>query len=316
MADNILDISILCPLKFRKQGFTNEAPYNTKFFDDWNFSDTIRPEEEVVDFKQHWQKNDIIYVQILSNYAPHQLEMYDCNGDLVAGAVFVLDYIPTSIEGSGVKVYEASVALDTYDEGFYKFLLKSGSPVLETYESEWIDLKALHGTSVQLKYKHDENDYETVFETGIEFQFRIPGGLIYDQPGADRTVFIDQPRNMTLLSSKSFSIWKLFIGEAGGVPPWLIERVNDIFNCSTVLIDGRQYIANGDAKFEANREKEYPMAGWVLEVRPSKSQNKKRFVAEGNQGSPSSVVYQIDSRGFGTITGPASSNVIKIENLD
>jgi hypothetical protein len=313
MASNIVDISILSPFQWTKEGYANPLPYNTKYRDDWQYPDTIGNWYEKKSYLQPWQKNDIPPFQILSNYAPHQLELYDCEGNQID--TFVLAYKASSIEIIGQKVYEAFVALNGYDEGVYQFKIKSGNPVLETYNSNFFYLKQLHENTVLFEVAHDENDYDMVFETGIVTKLRVHGELREFQPGADRVIFIDQPRNAVQLSGKSFSTEKLIIGDSFGVPNYMIEKINDLFLCSKVLIDSKQWVGNEGARFEASRESLYPMAGWAFEVRPAIASTKKRFVADGTQGSPSTVVYNIEQKGFGTITGPASSNILQIEEL-
>lgn len=313
MASNILDISILSPMKFVKEGYANPLPYNTRYMENFLYADTIGSLYEQVPYLQPWQKNDIVPFQVLSNYAPHQLEIYDCQGNQID--TFVMTYKVSSIEGTGQKVYEAFIALDGYDEGVYQFKIKSGSPVLEPYVSEWFDLKEYHENTFLLECTHDENDHDAVFETGIEFRLRVHGELREFQPGADRTVFIDQPRNIVQLAGKSFSTEKLIIGDTFGVPNYMIEKINNFFLCSTVLLDGKQYVGNEGARFEASREPLYPMSGWAFEVRPANASGKKRFVADGSQGSPTTVVYNIESKGFGPSSSPASSNIIKIEEI-
>jgi hypothetical protein len=310
---NILDISILSPMKFVKEGYTNPLPYNTRYMENFLYGDTIGALYEQAPYLQPWQKNDIVRFQVLSNYAPHQVELYDCQGNQID--TFVMTYKLSSIEGTGQKVYEATVALDDYDEGVYQFKIKSGSPVLETYVSEWFGLKEYHENTVLLEYQHDENDHDIVFETGIEFSLRAHGELREFQPGADRTVFINQSRNIVQLSGYSFSTEKFIIGDTYGVPNYMIEKINNIFLCSTVKIDGRQYVGNEGARFEASREELFPMTGWAFEVRPANASGKKRFEADGEQGSPTTVTYNIESKGFGPSSSPASSNIIKIEEL-
>lgn len=318
MADNIVDISILSPLKFVEEDFTGPAKYNTRYFDDYIYQNTIPDFYTQQNYWQIWQKNDAIPLQILSNYAPHQMELYDCDDNQVSGAVFQMTYVPTSIEGTGQKVYQAAIGLNTYDEGVYRFRLRSGDPVLETYISEWFCLKQKHEKSILFEYKHNENDHDVVFETGIQMCFRVYGGFPPEQykPGSNRTVFVDQPNNMVQLNGRSFAVWKLLLGDSFGLPQWVIERINQIFLCSEVLIDGKQFVANDGAEIEPTTEELYPLAGWAIDVRPAIAQNKKRFIADGNQGSPLTVVYQIEGKGFGTITGEASTNIIQIENVD
>jgi hypothetical protein len=313
MADNILDISLLSPFQWTKEGYSNPVIYNTKYRDDWQYPDTIGSLYEQVGYLAPWEKTDILPFQGMSNYAPHQLELYDCQGNQVD--TFVLAYQSSSIEITGQKVYVANVALNGYEEGVYQFKIKSGYPVLETYVSNFFLLKQKHENTYLLEVTHDENDFDTVFENGFVCKLRMFGELREFQPGADRTVFIDQRRNIVQLAGKSFSTEKLIIGDSWGVPDFMIEKINDLFLCSQVFIDGKQYVGNEGSRFEASRESLYPMAGWAFEVRPAKASTKKRFIADGTQGSPTTVVYNIQQKGYGTITGPASSNVIQIEEL-
>lgn len=314
MSENILDIAVIAPMKFVKEGYANPLPYNTKYMEDFLYGDTIGKLYEQQPYLQPWQKNDIVKFQGLSNYAPHQVEIYDYQGNQID--TFVMTYKASSIEGTGQKVYEASIALDDYDEGVYQFKIKSGNPVLETYVSEWFQLKELHENTILFEYEHDENDHEVVFETGIQFSLRVHGELREFQPGSDRIVFVDQPRNIVLLAGKSFSTEKLIIGDSFGVPNYMIWKINNIYLCSYVLHDGKQYVGSEGARFEAKREELFPMTGWAFDVRPAKANTKKRFVADGNQGSPTTVTYNIESKGFGPSTSPASSNIIKIQELE
>lgn len=314
MADNIVDIAVISPMKFVKQGYANPLPYNTKFMEDWLYADTIPDLYENIPYLQPWQKNDIVYFQALSNYAPHQLELWNCDGNQVD--TFALAYKPSSIEASGQKVYEAAVALNGYDEGVYQFKIFSGSPVLETYISEWFGLKEYHPQTILLEYSHDENDHEVVFETGIRFRLRVHGELREYQPGSDRIVFINQRRSITQLAGESFETEKLIIGDSFGVPNYMIKKINNIYLCSQVLHDGKQYVGNEGGRFEAKREELYPMTGWAWEVRPTDTGTKKRFVADGSQGNPSSVVFNIEQKGFGPISNPASSNILQIEEIN
>jgi hypothetical protein len=314
MSSNIVDISILSPFQWTKEGYANPVIYNTKYRDDWQYPDTIGSLYEQKSYLQPWELTDILPIQILSNYAPHQLELYDCEGNQVD--VFAMAYVATSIEGTGQKVYQALIALNGYDEGTYQFKIKSGSPILETYVSNFFSLKQKHEDTVLFEVTHDENDHDVIFETGIVMKLRVYGELREFQPGADRTIFIDQPRNAVQLSGKAFSTEKLIIGDSFGVPDYMIEKINALFLCSNVLIDAKQWVGNEGARFEAKREELYPMTGWAFELRPAKSGTRKRFVADGNQGTPLTITYRIQSRGFGAITTPASTNVIQVENLD
>ena len=314
MADNIIVFSNLNPVKFRQVAYANPAPYNTKYFEDWNFAETIRDYEEAITHLQPWQNNDIIYLQLLSNYSPFNIQLQDCDGNVIDS--FVMSYVSASTELAGLKAYQCAIALDDYPEGVYKLVLRSGSPTtLETLESEWMHIKALHKNSYLLQYSHDQNDYDVSFETGIEFRMRYHGGLSQYKPSTDRVTFIDQPRNVVQLDAKPFDNWKLFIGDGLGVPDWVIQRFNAIFCCSYILVDGKQFAS--EANVEPNREERYPMAGWSLDVRPAENSQSKRFVSAGGEDGPiTTLVYNIQSRGFGPDTSPGSDNTIQVISID
>ena len=313
MASNIVDISILSPFQFTKVGYTNPAMYNTKWKEDYQYIDTIRLDYEVIPYFQPWQKADIIPIQVLSNYSPHQLDLYRCDGGYVSS--FLLAYVATSVEATGQKVYEASIAMNAFDDGIYYFVLSSGFPTLEQYISNQFDLKQYHENTVLLESTHDENDYDTVFEKGFVAKLRIHGAVVDFLPASERTVFIDQPANITQLSANGFSTESFVIGDQFGVPDIFIEKVNTHFRCYKVLIDGKQYVGTSGSRFEATREDFVPMAGWRFEIREKDASTRKRFEADGLQGSPTTITYNIQNKGFGAISNPASQNIIQIENL-
>jgi hypothetical protein len=317
MADNIVDISILGPLQFTKEGFANPLPYNTRYRDQWQYPDTFSSLFTIPDYFQPWQLNDILEFQILSNYAPHQIELYDCMDNQVPGGVFSFTYIATSIEATGGKCYQASIAMNVFAEGIYRFKIKSGNPVLETYVSNYFDLRALHENTVLIEATHNENDFDVVFETGIVLRLRVHGAIMFFQPGMDRVVYIDQRRNATQLSGNPFNGYTFIIGDEAGVPDYLIEKINDLNGCSKVLYDGKQFTAaNEGTRFEAKREDLYALTGWAFELRESEAKTKTRFIASGNQGTPSSVLYNIEQKGFGPASSQASTNIIQIQELN
>lgn len=311
MAENILEISGLVPMKFKDTDYTNPAPYNTKYFENFHYRETIPYYLSADDYFQPWQKNDIIYLHLRTNYGPHIVEVINAQGYKVTD--LTLSYVATSIESSGLVVYQGALALNSLAEGKYKLQLKSGDPLVITTESDWFCLKELHQGSILLTYKHSENDFGVAFETGVEFRFRVHGGFKEFQPQSERVVFIDQPNNIVQLSSKSFHTEKLIIGNAYGVPKWVIDKVNQFFDCDSVLVDGKQWVAVSGARFEANRIDRYTKEGWTIEVRPAKRRSGNRFVNDAPAAANDYyVTYNIEGGVLGDRNAPASSNVIQI----
>lgn len=313
MAQNIIDISLQNPIKFRQKNFVQPAVFNRKYFDDHFFTDTVADFEEKVDYYQPWQKNETIFLHFLSNYEPHTIELWTIQGD--RKAILPMTYIPSSIEISGVKVYEVAIPLASYGEGDYRFRVLSGNGI-EELESEKICLRDLHENTIKFDYRHFENDFDMAYETKINPGFRVQGRVMEGEPHTDRVVFIDQPNNIEQLSAKTYYQDKLVIGDAGGTPFWVALWINEIFRCNEVLIDGKQYVIPDGAKWEKNIEENYPMAGWRIDIRPANIRSSKRFKPLLDPANGSSIVYNIDVTGFGPITGPASGSTVQIQNLD
>ncbi|WP_430900457.1 MULTISPECIES: hypothetical protein [unclassified Paraflavitalea] len=310
---NILEIATLCPLKFRNQNYSNPAPYNTKYFEDYHYRDTLPYYVASDDYCQIWQKNDIINVQIRANYGPHNLELQNYKGTKITE--FVLNPVTTSMDGLGMNTYEASIALNTFDAGIYRFVLKSGSPLVTVLETDYFNLKDLHEGSILFEVTHNENDFGFVFETGIKVSFRVHGGFTEYTPQTDRVVFIDQPRNIQQLSARSYYTEKLVIGNSYGVPKWVIEKINEFFLCKTVLIDGKQWAAVSGAKFDASRVGKFQRAGWTMEVMPAKKRIGNRFVNDAPAAQTDYyVTYNIEGNLFGDFNGLSNSNIIQIQS--
>jgi hypothetical protein len=313
MATNDIYIPVLCPVKFVRKNYTNPAGYNTRYFEDWNFTDTIRNFEEQVGHLDPWQNSDTVQICLLSNYAPFTLIFETCEG-VQAGAA-IIPRVVASTDASGMFFYWLPFSLAGYAEGVYRFRILCGDPQADELVSEWMHVAPLHENSGLLEYSHDENDHDVPFETGIAFSKRLIGGLTQYAPKTDRVLFIDQPRNAVQLDAKSFSTERLYFNGPEGLPPWSIERFNAAFLCSTVLFDGVQYTANDNAQMEPTRETDYPLTGWTIEVRRAKSKLTKRFSVDTLAlGEPTTtLVYTVEGRGLGSDVPPgASVNDIKI----
>lgn len=317
MADNIVIISNLSPIKFVDESFANPVPYNTKYLDDFRYQDTQFDFIDVINYAHPIEQSDIYPLQLLANFnGPFILQMYNCRDELVHSQAF--NYVASSIEASGLKVFQSNIAFAAFDATRYYFKLQIGNPVIKTLISESYELASKHPRSVLLQYKHNRNNYDMVFETGIQMGFRIPGGLVEYDPNFSGVVYIDQTDDMVQLSSDAFDLMTLLVGDQKGVPDFVPRLVRNIFRCSEVLIDGKQWVYNsGGQRFEAKRTPASSLTGWACTVREAQARTSKRFVAPADESpDTTTVVYNISSRGFGAISNPASDNIIQIESID
>jgi hypothetical protein len=110
-----------------------------------------------------------------------------------------------------------------------------------------------------------------VFQTGTVqkfFRIRIEGGVNSDgfEPGSKDSFYVDQIRDVVMLDSTPFNVYKFLFGNGSGIPNWLADKLNRILSLNYVEINGRQFVKNEGAKFEPIREKGYPFAAWQTEL--------------------------------------------------
>lgn len=133
--------------------------------------------------------------------------------------------------------------------------------------------------SLLIEYSHDGNEFDVAFyPTGLVhsrrfFQLRVEGGLASEgfSPASKDTFYIDQVRDVVMLSSIPYNVFRFTFGPGGGIPNWMADKINRILSLAYVEINGRQYVKNEGAKFEAIREKQYPFAGWQIEMVPAEN---------------------------------------------
>lgn len=141
------------------------------------------------------------------------------------------------------------------------------------YRSEFFEYAETHEETLMIEYSHDGNENEMVFIPGGDiqlkrfYQLRVEGGMNSDgfSPSTKDTFYIDQSREVVLLNSIPFNVYKMTFGSGSGLPNWMADKLNRIFGLDYVEIGGKQYIKNDGAKLEPTREKGYPFAGWQIE---------------------------------------------------
>jgi len=129
-------------------------------------------------------------------------------------------------------------------------------------------------------------------------------------------VWEDQPLNLTTINATPYLQPKLIVGSGGGVPDWVAEWINRIFCCDNTLANGLQYTAVDGSELEANEEDDYPMAGWSMDVRPTKNRYSIRGTNNNTPAENFFVVRNIDTTAFGTFNGNASANIIQVTEVE
>lgn len=154
------------------------------------------------------------------------------------------------------------------------------------------------------EYGHSVNKQSTVFTTSASGQpfrsaFRVEGWIDEFEPEEKFSTFEDQPGDIELLNAIPIETYRLNIGCADGVPPWVIRKVGRIMVLDTVLIDGKAYTRDADAKWEKKKLEGWPKGYWSLAIRPSFNDDAVTFGEDGSLNTDTIVTASIDLSAFG-----------------
>lgn len=303
MANTLYD-AYLNPVKFHSLDPSQLPQYVSRFMDDWAFRRTIQPWEERKCFLQPWNQDDSIRLQYTSNYGPITLEIRDINGLLVHSQV-----MDTGLQDELRPTYylrQADIDLASFEPGLY-YMQRIAAGI--TTVSEPFELFESPGSgdiypdnpnpTVYIEYSHYETYGGIKFQAPFSPAIRVPAWLKFNSPAAKDTVYEDQLLNQTMVRSVPYRLFNFILGGKEGVPPWVIDKVNRIFGCSSLSIDGRLFTKNEGAAFEPNELEGYPMSGWSIEMR--EKLNRDSIITENDVVIPgiAAAGILIDVKGFG-----------------
>lgn len=315
--DNKFLIPFINPVKFVKKGLTNSPKYYTKQFDDYLFADRILPWEQAEDYTQIWQKEDIISMQFESNFDPIIVKLLDRFGN----AVFTLPAIaglPNKFE-PGTFTFEIQMSLAGIPATgcyFPEILAGSGSGI-ELYKGgkQFISREPFDFPNFLIEYWHDRYHEDVIFETGIHFQKRVPGHFGKLKPGTNNVATRDEYYNNTILSSRTFRQFPLYLCDEFGMPEDEIDNFNRIWTCRNVLVDGTPYGAV-DGTFELQEIIGYPKLGVKMMVEPGINRRSKLFIQNTDTTQRIMSTVMVDPKIFGDTSNQGSSNAVPVNNIE
>lgn len=319
MADNIVDIPLACPVKF----FPAEDPEYPSF-DNAPAIDIVPPQKRPVSYNnarqiytQKWFNdgvtNDLIVLQISSTFSPVALDLLDCNGTVISTHVPASPANPAIL--AGWALYEWQLVPPQMKRYYWK--LRVGDPdTLEEFISEPQETIKDKSKTLFFKYKNSFNYFDIVFGTGIEFQFRCEGRIGRVQPKMKGADWEDQPLNLETIKAKPYRQFPLILGEDAGVSDWVADKVNRILAMDTDFINGIQYTKPVEEEMVPQDIGVWPFSCWTVTIRQTKNRNSVR---RQNGNTPAVfflVAYNIDTRLFGTMNAPPSTNPITIVSVE
>ena len=307
---NEIHIPFLNPVRFVELDPVALPQYNTKHFDDYWFKEQRQPYETDIDYKQRYQTNDTIYMQFESNFASIQMEVIDCEQTVLltqaATQVRANKYLP------GYYVYEITSSLAPFSAGtiWLKLNLGIGSKFMI---SEPIELAENWPNTILFQYNNSKYHGDVIFETGIVFGFRCEAVIEDYEPGSERTSYRDQKLNPTTLKVRPFDSFTVVAGHRTGIPNWVAKKMNWIWSCDNVLLDGENFAVLDEGKLEDEViHKQYPLKHWALKIQEGINRASKIVGVDVDPSKKLLIVYQIDGTVFGDLSAQAGSNLIPI----
>lgn len=260
-------------------------------------------------YKQKWQTSDTTYLQFESNFAPIQVQMINCQGDVLltqnATQKRVNKYMP------GYYVYEIALSWASFNSGTYFIkIIPSGGSKVQISEPQLI--AETHKNTKLIEYRNSRYHGDVIYETGIRFGFRVEATFGFLNPGSENVLYEDQKLNPTVLSSRSFRSFPLNIGGSKGCPDWVFDLINIIFTCNDVTIDGKSYAKTEDGKFEFKTEDRYPLRGAIMQIREGINRGSRIVSVDVDTNKRLTVLYQIDGTIYGDLSVQAGSNLVPI----
>lgn len=243
--------------------------YDSRHIDDWEFSDTILPWIQQVDYKQPYKQNVNIKDQIETDATTVEVSLVDeISGITVATGSYVQG--AANVDDPTLYIWELDFDLSSVADGIYRLNVSVNSGELNLVSNK-IEVCQNHQHLVHLQYTNSQYHEGLIFDTGFTPELLVEGGIFYKSPASKDFSYEDQSLDQTLLSSFPYDTYELIIGDSFGVPDYVIKMVNRILSCDTVLIDGKAYTKNEGAKWEQNEQDGLPTRGWRIEMRESEN---------------------------------------------
>ncbi len=263
--------------------------------DDWSCN-LIKSFERKVRYFQKWERADLTKLQVESTIMPAPLKLIDGYG-------ITIKVFPWVAVFSGVTVSNYETYFDVRDvpvDGVY-FLYQEVDFLSLSWKaiSEPIDIRDKQPGTLLIEYSNSYNDWDVAFTTGIVMKFRCEAGIMDYTPERTRNAMVNQVADVTQLSGTPSRSFKLYIGDARGVAPYVVDILNYIFVCDRIIIAGREWQSSIGSKIEVTRIKGYPLIGAAIEIVEAKNRAALQF-ADVEVSLPGFITsYNIETAFFG-----------------
>lgn len=285
----MFNIAILNPLRF-----IDTSDINNSF--DGNFAiDQVLSYQNPKCYFQKWQTSDVLRLQVISDFVPTDLLFKNIETDGIDGTGVWVE-TPTVIVGQTFKVYELEFEFLSLPAGKYytEFSYTDENSVEHILVSEPICVAQKQENTLLLQYKNSINDLDTIFDTGIVFNFRVESAIKDFTPGNNRAVYVDQNVNATLLSAVPFRKFNFYLGFQYGLPEWVVDKVNFIQSVDQVKYNNVYYQIVDGAEYDISRNDDNSFAGGFIEVQPTNNNFNRYTTIPSEDGD--NIIYNMGRR--------------------
>lgn len=307
---NVLKVPTINPVQFYWVQRPVPAGKNQYFmWEDW-FKNQVPAWYAPASYKAKWQRTDNIYLQVSANFGPITWQVLDCSRRILMEGDFVK--IEGTPSGKLYDFYDATIQMAAPEMSSVSefYIVINGADDGETVLAQWLSEPLLLADSITetlaFKYKFDKGYYHEVWFTGNnEFTFRIESRIKDYQPGAVMKTYVDQQVNTTQLSRYASDQYTLSVGHSYGVPDYMIKKLNNIFDCPYVYIEGVQFTLADGAAWEPIRVDYYALYGWATSIVPSR--NLYYEYSDSSLDDQVAIAYNIDGKVIGIFNGQAAT---------
>lgn len=315
--DNYLYSPKLNPLIFYREDRAVTNTYQTPNIDLFPHGERGKAWLQGDEYCQVWQTTDIIYLQFSSTFDPIVIELLNESNQVIDSFVG-LNVIPNR-DFPGLYVYEFAISLSGLTTGCYRFRRKLGSgdgQVIEYTACQHISADPIPDTLL-IKYKHSSFFKDVMFETGIEFWFRVHGWIDSDKTKKERKAegYRNQKFTSVKTSAKSTDSVPIHFGNELGLPVEHTLLIEDISELDTVTYDDVAYTLPADKEFEYNEEEGYRLRCMKGMFEPGLTRNSR--ITKVNSDTTKKLMYGIvvDQAAISDTTGQGNNNLVPIFNV-
>lgn len=329
MPDNFLYIPELNPIIFFEVGKTNLPKYFTKQFEDYPFAERQYYWQQREDYLQVWQTTDIINLQFESTFDPIIVKLLDDEGTAVITLPALIGLANKFL--TNTWSFEVMMSLAGLTTGCYRLQIEAGTGGgLKTYLSDcqYISSDPLPNT-LCLEYWNSRYHKDVLFESGIKFQFRVPGVFGYLDKARKDEAYRDEKYNPALLNSRSSKQWPVYFGipaegiisqsQFCGLPDDIINIIEEIWSCDNVLIDNKAFGMADGTKPEytvIDSNGLYPKRGMKVTAEAGINRNSRVFAVETDVTKKLVTSIIVEAKVFGDTSNQGSANTVPVFNVE